>query len=60
MLWGRCYEGEGAPLYWPWREVIRVYLHNHDVEKVRERMGIGAPAIAQMVPRVAEYLGDLP
>ena len=41
MLWGRCYEGEGAPLYWPWREVIRVYLHNHDVEKVRERMGIG-------------------
>ena len=28
VLWGRCYEGEGAPVYWPWLQVIRRYI-NH-------------------------------
>ena len=23
VLWGRCYEGEGAPAFWPWVEVLR-------------------------------------
>ncbi|NIV26901.1 MAG: protein kinase, partial [Gammaproteobacteria bacterium] len=23
VLWGRCYEGEGAPAYWPWVQIIR-------------------------------------
>ena len=22
VLWGPCYEGEGAPPYWPWVQVI--------------------------------------
>jgi len=22
-LWGRCWEGEGAPAFWPWRQIIR-------------------------------------
>jgi hypothetical protein len=26
VLWGRCYEGEGAPAYWPWVQIIR-YRH---------------------------------
>ncbi len=26
VLWGRCYEGEGAPPYWPWVQVIRSYV----------------------------------
>src|SRR5437879_11569323 len=25
-LWGRCWEGEGAPPYWPWVQVIRALL----------------------------------
>ena len=25
VLWGRCYEREGAPPYWPWVQVIRAY-----------------------------------
>ena len=60
VLWGRCYEGEGAPLYWPWIEVIRAYLHNHDAEEVREQMESGVTAIAEMVPHVADHLGELP
>jgi len=30
MLWGRCYEGEGAPAYWPWIQIIRAYVHHCD------------------------------
>ena len=26
LLWGRCYEEEGAPPYWPWVQVIRSYI----------------------------------
>ena len=26
VLWGRCYEGEGAPPFWPWIQIIRSYL----------------------------------
>ena len=60
VLWGRCYEGEGAPLYWPWVQVIREYLDNHDADEVWAFMKSGAAAIAEMVPRVAEHLGELP
>ncbi|MEA2827502.1 MAG: hypothetical protein QOG43_1941 [Actinomycetota bacterium] len=23
VAWGRCFEGEGAPAFWPWRQVLR-------------------------------------
>ena len=26
VLWGRCYEGEGVPPYWPWADVSRFYI----------------------------------
>ena len=26
VLWGRCLEGDGAPAYWPWIQIIRSYL----------------------------------
>lgn len=60
VLWGACYEGEGAPLYWPWIQVFRGYAQTHEPEMVRKHMAAGAPAIAEMVPDVAEHLGALP
>ena len=26
VLWGRCYEEEETPPYWPWVQAIRAYL----------------------------------
>src|SRR5262249_38560365 len=26
VLWGRSWEGEGAPPYWPWAQIIRAHL----------------------------------
>ncbi len=23
VVWGRCYEGDGAPAFWPWMQVVR-------------------------------------
>ena len=23
VLWGRCWEGDGAPAYWPWIQILR-------------------------------------
>lgn len=59
VLWGRCYEGEGAPSFWPWIQIVRGYLHSHEADEVRRFMGTGASAVAEMVPYVAEYLGGL-
>jgi predicted ATPase len=60
VFWGRCYEGEGAPPYWSWIQVIRALLDRLDPDELRSYMGSGISAIAEMVPRVAEVLNDLP
>ena len=26
VLWGRCYEEEGTPPYWPWLQLLRSYI----------------------------------
>jgi len=49
VLWGRCYEGEGAPAYWPWMQVVRAYTLDHDPGALAETMGPGAADIAQIV-----------
>jgi DNA-binding CsgD family transcriptional regulator/tetratricopeptide (TPR) repeat protein len=60
VLWGRCYEGEGAPAYWPWVQLIRSYIHDRDPEALLAEMGAGAAAIAQVAREVHERLPDLP
>lgn len=58
-LWGRCYEGEGAPPYWPWIQVIRAYSIDHDPDALAETMGHGAADIAQIVSEVRRRLPGL-
>ncbi|TMG02036.1 MAG: hypothetical protein E6I03_07000, partial [Chloroflexi bacterium] len=60
VLWGRCYEGEGAPAYWPWVQVIRSYVHDKEPKKLMSEMGPGAADIAQVVSEVKERLPGLP
>ena len=59
MLWGRCYEAEGAPPYWPWVQAIRSYVRECAPERLRSEMGAGAAEIAEVVPDVRERLPDL-
>jgi class 3 adenylate cyclase len=59
-LWGRCYEGDGAPAYWPWVQAIRSYVHDGDPKALLSEMGSGAAIIAQVVSEVRERLPGLP
>src|SRR2546427_9215728 len=59
-FWGRCWEGEGAPPYWPWVQLIRTCLrtvHREGLQGVA--VGAGAPYLAQLVPELGEQLRDL-
>jgi hypothetical protein len=60
VIWGRCWEGEGAPAFWPWVQIIRSLMREGEAQTVAARMGIGAPYVAQVVPEVREILPDLP
>ena len=60
VLWGRCYEGEGAPAYWPWVQVIRSYVHDREPKELMSKMGPGAADIAHVVSEVGERLPGLP
>src|SRR5215813_14916787 len=30
VLWGRSWEGEGAPPYWPWAQIIRAHVGDRE------------------------------
>ena len=50
VLWGRCYEGEGAPSYWPWVQILRASLEDADQERIWVDMGQAAADMATMLP----------
>jgi serine/threonine protein kinase/class 3 adenylate cyclase len=60
VLWGHCYEGDGAPSYWPWMQVIRSYVHERDPQLLMSEMGSGAADIAEVVSEVRQQLPGLP
>jgi len=56
VLWGWCYEGEGAPPYWPWIQPVRSYVRNAMASQLEAEMASGAADIATLVPEVGEKL----
>lgn len=54
---GRCHEGAGAPIYWPWLQVIRAQAQSSSAQRLRNDLGVGAEDIAQWVPEVRQLLG---
>ncbi|MFQ6028140.1 MAG: AAA family ATPase, partial [Dehalococcoidia bacterium] len=58
-LWGRCFEEQGLPPYWPWVQVLRTYVREADPEQLLVEMGEGAANIAEIVPEVHHKLPGL-
>ncbi|MCI0441315.1 MAG: AAA family ATPase [Chloroflexi bacterium] len=52
VFWGRCHEGEGAPPYWPWLQVLRAFVEQADSEALQSQMGNGAADIAEICPQL--------
>jgi tetratricopeptide (TPR) repeat protein len=57
-LWGRCWEGAGAPPYWPWTQIIRTLARELDDGTLRSLAPSGAADIARLVPDLAARLGE--
>jgi len=60
VYWGRCHEGDGAPPFWPWVQIVRAYAQAHSPDQLKRDFGLGAPAIAGLVSEVRQVLPDLP
>jgi len=56
VAWGRCWEGGGAPPYWPWVQVLRACLSNTSRDQFNELAGARAQEIAQIVPEFRPWL----
>ncbi len=54
VLWGRCWEGGGAPAFWPWVQVLRSYARAGQADAVLERLGPAAQPLAQLVPELGQ------
>jgi len=59
VLWGWCYEGEGAPPYWPWVQLMRAYVQQAAAEQLTAEMGPVAADIAEIVAEIRGKLPDL-
>ncbi len=56
VLWGRCYEEEGAPPYWPWIQPLTSYVQSTPAEELRSQLGTGASDVAQVIPEIKDKL----
>jgi tetratricopeptide (TPR) repeat protein len=60
VLWGTCWEGEGAPAFWPWIQALRDHAGRRDPARLRAELGDGAADVARLLPGLAGRLGELP
>ncbi|MDJ0848413.1 MAG: AAA family ATPase [Myxococcota bacterium] len=61
VLRGCSYEGEGAPAYWPWVQVLRqIFRELDDAAQLRDALGAGASDIGQLMPELRARLAEVP
>jgi hypothetical protein len=60
VAWGRVWEGEGAPAFWPWVQLLRALLLQDDREALRILPASDASVVAQLVPEIADCAPPLP
>ena len=56
VLWGRCYEWEGAPAYWPWVQIIRGLRPGPRCRRRCAPSSVRRRDIAQVVSEIRERL----
>jgi tetratricopeptide (TPR) repeat protein len=53
-VWGTCWDGGGAPAYWPWMQVLRALARTEGVGTLREMLGEDAAWLADLLPELSE------
>ena len=57
---GKCFDGKGAPAFWPWLQAIRRYTHDREPNELHDVMGPGAADIAQLDSEIRQRLPAMP
>ena len=58
VVWARCREEGGAPVHWPWVQIVRALAEANEPERLGRTMGRGAAYIATAIPDVRERLPE--
>ena len=58
VVWGRCFDGRGAPAFWPWTQVVNHLLADFAPDELRSALGANAAVLAQIAPAVQELVPD--
>ena len=59
VVWGRCWEGGGAPAYWPFIQILRECIDDRDGTHLETLLGSGASEIARLIPEIKRSLPSL-
>src|SRR5512143_2813015 len=51
-LWGRCWEAEGRPPYWPWVQILRELRERRGEADWQHIVGGDLPQLAQLLPEL--------
>ncbi len=54
VMWGRSWEGAGAPAYWPIIQIIRACAERPDFAQLTEALGAGIEQVAALVPELIQ------
>jgi tetratricopeptide (TPR) repeat protein len=52
VVWGRCWEGGGAPAYWPIIQILRGFAEWSDFAQLVEALGSGITPLSVLVPEI--------
>ena len=59
VVWGRSWEGGGAPAYWPFIQILRACIEGRDSEDLKALLGSCASEIALLIPEIKLSLPSL-
>jgi predicted ATPase len=59
VLVGRCREGEGAPAFWPWVQVVRGLIDQLEPGRINRDVRALAPVLVQMIPELERHFPGL-
>src|SRR5262245_28047423 len=53
VLWGSCWEGDGAPTLWPWIQVLRDLTRRRNIRALLLELGPAAAEVIRLLPEVS-------
>ena len=59
VVWGRSEEGDGAPPFWPWIQIVRTLLEHPDTDALQSALRRHGSELGQLIPDVKAVTREL-